>query len=54
MGKKIKKNKKRRAKSIKRMGLFIVIISIIALILGGRFFRYIYGNNVDLSKVESP
>ncbi len=36
------------------MWLFIVILILLAVLLGGRFYRYIYGNNVDLTKVESP
>ncbi len=36
------------------MWLFIVIIILSAVLLGGRFYRYIYGSNVDLIKLESP
>ncbi len=38
---------------IKRMGLFLVILVLIGILVGGRFFRYINGANVDLSKAET-
>ncbi|MCW3788315.1 endolytic transglycosylase MltG [Plebeiibacterium sediminum] len=41
-------------KTLRRMWLFIVVLVLLAVLLGGRFYRYIYGNNVDLTKVESP
>ncbi len=54
MKKKVKRTTKKVKKSIKRMGLFIAIILLVAIVLGGRFYRYINGNNIDLSKVEQP
>ncbi len=38
----------------KRMGLFTVIILLLAVLVGGRFYRYINAPNVDLSQIESP
>lgn len=38
----------------KRMGLFTIILLLLAVLIGGRFYRYINAPNVDLSRVESP
>ncbi len=54
MNNKVKRTTKKVKKSIKRMGLFIAVILLVAIVIGGRFFRYINGNNVDLSNVEQP
>lgn len=37
----------------KRMGLFVVVLLLLAVLIGGRFYRYINAPNVDLSKAES-
>ncbi len=50
----MRKTKKKMTKALKRMWLFIVIVILSAVLLGGRFYRYIYSSNVDLSKVKSP
>ncbi len=50
----VKKTTKKVKKSIRRMGLFIAVLLLVAVIIGGRFFRYINGNNVDLSNVDQP
>ncbi|GAF05649.1 hypothetical protein JCM21142_104394 [Saccharicrinis fermentans DSM 9555 = JCM 21142] len=39
---------------IKRMGLFFIVLVLIAVLFGGRFYRYINAANVDLSHVETP
>ncbi len=54
MNSKVRKTKMKMTKTLRRMGLFIVVLVLMAVLLGGRFYRYIYGNNVDLTKVESP
>lgn len=36
------------------MGLFTAILLLLAILIGGRFYRYINAPNVDLTKVESP
>ncbi len=38
---------------IKRMGLFSIVLVLIAVLFGGRFYRYINAANVDLTNVES-
>ncbi len=47
------KKRKRMTKRVKRLSLFIVVIILIGVLVGGRFFRYIHGHNVDISKLES-
>ena len=54
MNSKVRKTKMKMTKTLRRMWLFIVVLVLLAVLLGGRFYRYIYGNNVDLTKVESP
>ncbi len=54
MSKRVKKTTKKVKKSIQRMGLFVAVLILVAVIIGGRFFRYINGNNIDLSKTEQP
>ncbi len=54
MKKKTSRSKKRVTKLIKRMGLFIVLLVLIAILIGGRFYRYINAPNVNLANVESP
>ncbi|TLX76508.1 endolytic transglycosylase MltG [Labilibacter sediminis] len=41
-------------RTIKRMGLFVSVLVLLAILIGGRFYRYINGNNVDISKAETP
>ncbi|MCW3807611.1 endolytic transglycosylase MltG [Plebeiibacterium marinum] len=41
-------------KTLKRMGLFIVVLILLALLFGVRFYRFIYGNNVVVENVECP
>ncbi len=36
------------------MGLFTFILLLLAVLIGGRFYRYINAPNVDLTNVESP
>ncbi len=54
MSLKVKQTRKKMTKTIKRMGLFIVVLISLAVLIGGRFFRYINGNNVDLTKTDTP
>lgn len=53
MKNKVKKTKRKMTRIIKRMGLFLVVIAIVAVLFGGRFYRYINAANVDLSKSKT-
>ena len=50
---KVKKAKRKMTRRIKRMGLFLSVLILIVVLVGGRFFRYINAANVDLSQAES-
>jgi UPF0755 protein len=53
MKNRVKKTKRRMTRALKRMGLSIVVVVLLAVLIGGRFFRYINASNVDLTKVEN-
>ncbi len=40
---------KKIKKKIHRLGLFLVLILVIAVLIGGRFYKYIYGDNVKVN-----
>ncbi len=40
--------RKKIKKKISRLGLFFALILVIAILIGGRFYKYIYGDNVKL------
>jgi UPF0755 protein len=53
MKNRVKKTKRRMTRALKRMSLSIVIVVLLAVLIGGRFFRYINASNVDLTEVEN-
>lgn len=53
MKNKARKTKRKMTRTIKRMGLFIIVLVLLAALIGGRFFRYINASNVDLANAET-
>jgi len=53
MKNKVKKTKRKVTRRIKRRGLFLTVLLLIAVLLGGRFYRYINAANIDLSNTET-
>ena len=53
MKNKVKKTKRKMTRTIRRMGLFMVILVFIAILIGGRFYRYVNAANVDLNQAKT-
>ncbi|WP_282037372.1 endolytic transglycosylase MltG [Saccharicrinis aurantiacus] len=48
-----KKTNRKIKKKVKRLGLFLALIVIVIILVGGRFYKFIYGTSVVLDKPQT-